>query len=464
MASTGLLAGVNPYRGGNVAIDFTSKPLQILLQMQQKQQAKAEAINKYYKDYEKSLNSAGLTPEEQKIFTNKLNEVKGFAIKNKEKLTNPSKYGYDTQATVDAGFRELSNYISGAKQAGGERKAFKTIHDKAIAEGKHVSPNYLDIWGNAMKPYGAGYVAPALDQIRIYDAHNDIDFVDKTWKGINLPGDIINEKEFINNKETGKIRPVMVESITGDVAKAYDQKARGYFRSNEGTQEQYNILFQDKDFVNQLNPVFKKYLNKDISNAEDLLVAQGLSSKVPNREAKGVFEIPDPTWMEKFNLQQGAINSRADKNQDGEYSPEVQVDEIFEAGKGDKIDINIEGKKISGRRVQLPADIEGKFDRKIGNTKFSPDYFVMSEDKLNLYPVFVTGKTKYGSDILGGEGGTKLNEKIPVKTSLVPALGKAYGGQSWTKKNLFSDGKTPKTAPPKSETWAERQARLKKKK
>jgi hypothetical protein len=60
MASTGLLAGVNPYRGGNVAIDFTSKPLQVFLQMQQKQQAKAEAIDKYYKDYEKTLNSAGL--------------------------------------------------------------------------------------------------------------------------------------------------------------------------------------------------------------------------------------------------------------------------------------------------------------------------------------------------------------------------------------------------------------------
>ena len=61
MASTGLLAGVNPYRGGNVAVDFTSKPLQVFLQMQQKQQAKAEAIDKYYKDYEKTLNSAGLT-------------------------------------------------------------------------------------------------------------------------------------------------------------------------------------------------------------------------------------------------------------------------------------------------------------------------------------------------------------------------------------------------------------------
>ena len=173
MASTGLLAGVNPYKGGNVAIDFTSKPLQMFLQMQQRQEAKAEAIDKYYKDYEKSLNSAGLTTEEQKIFTDKLNEVKGFAIKNKEKLTNPSKYGYDTQATVDSGFRELSNYLGGAKKKAGTIKAFKDFHDKAIAEGKHVSPNYLEIWNNATKPYGAGYIEPSMDQIKIYDPFDD---------------------------------------------------------------------------------------------------------------------------------------------------------------------------------------------------------------------------------------------------------------------------------------------------
>jgi hypothetical protein len=72
MASTGLLAGVNPYRSNNAVVDFSSKPLQYAMQQVQRQQAQAEAIDKYYKDYERSLNSAGLTREEQDIFTKNL--------------------------------------------------------------------------------------------------------------------------------------------------------------------------------------------------------------------------------------------------------------------------------------------------------------------------------------------------------------------------------------------------------
>ena len=111
MASTGLLSGVNPYAGGNVVVDITSRPLQYMLAEKAKQDAKAEAIDKYYKDYEKSLNTAGLTPEEIKIFTQKLNEIKGYGIKNKDQINYPSKYGYDAQSTLDAGFRNLSNFL-----------------------------------------------------------------------------------------------------------------------------------------------------------------------------------------------------------------------------------------------------------------------------------------------------------------------------------------------------------------
>ena len=48
MASTGLL-GINPYRGGNVAIDISSRPTQLSIGLMQKQQAKAEAVDKYFK-------------------------------------------------------------------------------------------------------------------------------------------------------------------------------------------------------------------------------------------------------------------------------------------------------------------------------------------------------------------------------------------------------------------------------
>ena len=293
MASTGLLAGVNPYRGGNVAVDFTSKPLQIFLQMKQKQQANAEAIDKYYKDYEKNLNSAGLTPEEQKIFTNKLNEVKGFAIKNKEKLTNPSKYGYDTQATVDAGFRDLSNFLGGAKQAAGERKAFKTIHDKAIAEGKHVSPNYIEIWDNAMKPFGAGYVAPALDQIRIYDPFNDKKYESNITT--NLTPMIMEKEEVIfdpiTKQETGFSKKIKKSILADDQVQKLGENSLTDFETNEGTREWFTELYKDPENVKKLNqrfgevyktvdPTTGKEIIPTIQNVKDFARAIGIS-RVP---------------------------------------------------------------------------------------------------------------------------------------------------------------------------------------
>lgn len=293
MASTGLLAGVNPYRGGNVAIDFTSKPLQTFLAMQQKQEAKSEAIDKYYKDYEKTLNSAGLTPEEQKIFTDKLNEVKGFAIKNKEKLTNPSKYGYDTQSTVDAAFKQLSNYIGGAKQAAGERKAFKTIHDKAIAEGKHVSENYLDIWGNAMKPFGAGYVAPDLAQIKIYDPFNDKKYESNITTNLTP---MIEEKEEvifdpITNQETGFSKKIKKSILADDQVQKLGENSLTDFKTNEGTKEWFTELYKDPENVKKLNqrfgevyktvdPTTGKEVIPKIQSVEDFARAIGIS-KVP---------------------------------------------------------------------------------------------------------------------------------------------------------------------------------------
>ena len=293
MASTGLLAGVNPYRGGNVAIDFTSKPLQMFLQMQQKREAKAEAIDKYYKDYEKSLNSAGLTPEEQKIFTDKLNEVKGFAIKNREKLTNPSKYGYDTQSTVDMGFKELSNYIGGAKQAAGERKAFKTIHDKAIAEGKHVSENYIDIWGNAMKPYGSGYVAPDLTQIKIYDPFDDKKYESNITS--NLTPIIMEKDEVIfdplTKQDTGFSKKIKKSILTDDQLQKLGENSLTDFKTKEGTKEWFTELYKDPENIKKVekrfgevyksvNPMTGKEIIPTIQSVEDFARAIGIA-KVP---------------------------------------------------------------------------------------------------------------------------------------------------------------------------------------
>jgi hypothetical protein len=127
------------------------------------------------------------------------------------------------------------------------------------------------------------------------------------------------------------------------------------------------------------------------------------------------------------------VGRKSDDKED-DFSPELMVDQFYEAG--DPFNATIGGKIIKGKKIQLPPEVAINYDRKVGNKKFSPNYFVMSDDKLNVYPIFVTGKTASGNDILSGEGGTIIDEKIPVKTSLIPTIGKEYGGIGYTRKNI----------------------------
>ena len=71
MAATGLL-GINPYFKG-VSVD-TSKPFNLAIQLEQKNQAKREALDKYFMDYERSINPAGMRSQDQDIVLKKLNE------------------------------------------------------------------------------------------------------------------------------------------------------------------------------------------------------------------------------------------------------------------------------------------------------------------------------------------------------------------------------------------------------
>ena len=34
----------------------------------------------------------------------------------------------------------------------------------------------------------------------------------------------------------------------------------------------------------------------------------------------------------------------------------------------------------------------------------------------------------------------KLSERIPVETNLIPTMGKVFGGQTYTRKNLYTTG------------------------
>ena len=120
MAATGLV-GINPYQKG-IALDFSSKPTQIAIQLEQREQAKREALDKYLMDYEKSINSAGMRKAESDIFLKKLSDNKAFYIQNRDKILNPAKYGYDAQSQYMSNFKDMTNLIDQSKQAAANDK------------------------------------------------------------------------------------------------------------------------------------------------------------------------------------------------------------------------------------------------------------------------------------------------------------------------------------------------------
>jgi hypothetical protein len=310
MASTGLL-GINPYRGGNVAIDFTSKPTQLAINLRQREQAKAEAVDKYFKDWEKSINPAGLSKAEVDIFAKKLKEVQEFGIKNKQSITNPSRYGYDAQSTLMAGFKDLQGFIEQGKQATAERKAFKDYINQAIKSGKRVSDNYLDVMNNAMLPVGAGYTPPDMMQVDIYDPYDEKRFNTNVLGGIKLPTKEVNEQEVINKKPTNKVIKKTYEILDDNSVKNIQLGAINEYKNNKGTKEYFDELFKDKDFTSQVNAEFRKKFNKDISSGADLAVGYALIQK-PGGLIKE--EAADYDWETKFNKTQARADLRSALN------------------------------------------------------------------------------------------------------------------------------------------------------
>jgi predicted DNA-binding ArsR family transcriptional regulator len=429
MASTGLL-GINPYRGGNVAIDITSKPTQLAINLMQKQQAKAEAVDKYFKDWEKSLNTAGLSKGEIDVFANKLKQVQEYGIKNKKEITNPSKYGYDAQSNLMAAFKDLQSFIEEGKMATAERKAFKDTIDQSIKAGKHVSDNYIDVLNNAMLPVGAGYVRPDLSQIDIYDPYDEVKFTSAVTKNVK-PKEIEKYIPQLDDKkqDTGYSQKIKKNIFTPDSQKALGDNAYYNFKSDKGTQEYFTELFNsDKETVNKLNPIFEEVYNQKIQTPADLARAYGIA-KVPKEEItfEGDLELNDKgkfdEWMKKEKIRaKNDLNSSTAmaKILATETSKNLLNQTISNYRTGRTFTDNTSLEKLNVP-ITLIRDYVKEIDMPVGVEKLKKDKgFEYKKNVIKSEPVL--GEDKDGSIFLaypkydnkGNQSGYDWNNKINV--------------------------------------------------
>jgi hypothetical protein len=417
MAATGLL-GINPYYKG-AAIDV-SKPVNLAIQLEQKERAKQEALDKYFMDYEKSLNSAGMRQQDQDVFLRKLADNKSYYLKNREKILNPSKYGAEAQSQYMSNYKDILSDINKSKQLAANGKVLSSAIIDARKNNRTIPKEVADaIFNNELSMGDAGFQAFDPVNFDAYDKNDATKYANSIYSKIKLSE---SKPQRFYDPEFNEVSYKTVSDISNKSFGQIENLVASELQRNRGLVDDVKALARDENELNKLAKLYQDFSGKKLNpnSLQDVATAYTISLKP---EAKVTYTTPRPV-------------ATGDSKEDN-FSPELMVDQFYEAG--DDYKVYIGGKVIEGKKIQLPPEVAINYDRKVGNKKFSPNYFVMSKDKLNVYPIFVTGQTKSGNDILSGEGGTNIDEKIPVKTSLIPTIGKEYGGIGYTRKNL---GKT----------------------
>lgn len=300
MAATGLL-GINPYYKG-VAMDFSSKPTQLAIQLQQKERAKAEAYEKFFMDYEKSLNPAGLAEGESKEFLNKYNRIKENWIKNKQAILNPARYGYEAQAEYSALLKDAVSYIDLGKQATAERKAYNTVLDQARKAGKHIVGD-LEVTANAMKPVGLGYEAPDTSRIEIFDPHDVVKYKDQLRNVTKNPGAVTTEP--LPNGITERTLTTFVPDLNELKGIAFGTIQK------RGAQEFAQTLLNDPSEVKRLSEVYNKTIGGKMPLTREAIFLAHTIEEAPS-EIKPGGERPTQAYENmKFYRGESAKNARA---------------------------------------------------------------------------------------------------------------------------------------------------------
>lgn len=316
MAATGLL-GINPYQKG-VAIDIASKPINLAIQLEQKEQAKREALDKYFMDYEKTLSQNGMRPQDQNLFLSKLGEAKQFYLQNRDKILNPAKYGADAQSKYNSYLREAQGLIGESKAQLAEDKLVsehvyqatqqgKTIHDGVIPM---IDASHLSIRDPKFKrvdPYALQFDKP----------HDESVFNKNVWGNLTLP-----TREIKNKLPSGEVSYTKESYLTNPIINTAVANALNEYTSNPGTTKHFNELSKNPAVFNSANDIFgetfkytdpktNKEVKPQIENIEQFVAGYALLKKPTGEVSTGKADYP---WLTKFNMQQNRADARAAMN------------------------------------------------------------------------------------------------------------------------------------------------------
>jgi hypothetical protein len=275
--------GINPYKRG-VAIDISSKPTQMLIQLQQKEQAKNEALDKYFMDYDKNITPAGMRNIDIEGLMKRKNEAKQYYFQNKEAIRRPELDNGRAYSQFMGMNTDQLGFVSKSKEQTGKAKALSTATMNANQKKQIIADGVKDaLILNELALDDPRRVDFDIANFRAYDAYDDKKFMENVWGKEELPTKIVN-KDIGNGKfipETYHLKIPEMAQLAPQRLQSAEISTRSYVRNNEGAIKYFNTLMEDPIMLKEANKAYQEYKgpNAKIVDEEDFAVAYGLLKK-----------------------------------------------------------------------------------------------------------------------------------------------------------------------------------------
>jgi hypothetical protein len=277
MAATGLL-GMNPYYKGT-DIDV-SKPVNLAIQLEQKERAKQEALDKYFMDYEKSLNPAGMRQQDQDVFLKKLAENKAYYLKNRDCILQPAKCGAEAQSQYMSNFKNILSDIDKSKQLAANGKVIATAVIDAKKNNRTIPKEITDaIYNNELSMGDSRHQAFDPVNFDAYDKHDSTKYQQSIYSKIK-PTELQGEKVW--NKSTGDYDMKVTKDITKDSLNQIQLEVGVQLQKDRGLQDVVRGIMTDQNKLSQVAQAYKTFTGKEMKNTpNDVALAYTIALK-PN--------------------------------------------------------------------------------------------------------------------------------------------------------------------------------------
>jgi hypothetical protein len=435
MAATGLL-GINPYRKG-VAVDISSKPTSLYIDIQNKERARTDALDRYFMDYDKNINPAGMKANDIDYLTKLQQESKGFYFQNKKAIQNPMLDGgkaynqfvnYNKQQLAlvsqskDAAAR---GRVGGTAVAGARAKGF-VIGDKTFED---LKANEAPVLSKGYRPFDAA----------TFDAY-------KPFSAEELQKDLYTGNKFLSQKVIGKKsiggKDVETTELSYDPInnKAISTITSGKYQYDKGFAYHVDKISENANELAALNPIYKKYYGSDIEiingRANPKQVADALAISLSPYERKEAFKQYNPYYSAGAREQPSSFNPDAyvgSMLQSGLPLNESNIKDILSQTDVNPLEANTILTKYPNSVViaALPEQLASKYvETGRRGTTYKPDIILMDKTNQNI--------------ILGFENNGKLNFQVKPRNVLIADV--TAGAGVTATKQVYS-GTAPKTEP-----------------